>query len=58
MNTNLAANVTVLTLGLGALAKGLEFLYAKDFVTGGVVTAVGILFLIIYEKLPLSNPPQ
>ena len=56
MNT-LAANLTVLTLGVGALAKGLDFLYDKDYTTGGIVIAVGIIFLVIYEKLPLSTPP-
>lgn len=52
-----AANVSVLTLALGALAGGIEKLTSGDWQIGGALIVVGIVLIWVYEKLPLSTPP-
>jgi len=58
MNTTLISNVTILTLAVGALNAGIELIKTQDYVTGGVLVGVGIVLIILYEKLPISTPPQ
>jgi hypothetical protein len=50
----LVANVGVMAIAVGALTKGLETVYAHDYITGGIAVIVGIALLVLYEKLPIT----
>ncbi len=55
MNKTLVTNVGVMAIAVGALTKGLDAVYAHDFLAGGIALVVGIALLVLYEKLPISQ---
>ncbi len=52
MNTT-ATNVVVLTAATGAIAKGIE-LISSNTIAGAIVLVIGVLLIIVYEKMPAS----
>ncbi len=54
MNTTLIQNVGALAIATGALTKGLDLIYAHDYIAGGIAVVVGIIVYVIYEKLPTT----
>lgn len=50
-------NVSVLTIGIGALASVVEFLQAGKITEAIVAGAIGLVAVYLYERLPLSNTP-
>lgn len=52
------SNVTVFTIGVGALSKAVEYL-GEGKITEAIISGViGLAAVFIYERLPLSNPQQ
>ncbi len=58
MNTTLVTNVAVMAAAIAAINKGLEIIYAHDYLAGGISVAAGIILLVVYEKLPTTPTTQ
>ncbi len=43
-------------MAIGAVTKGLDLVYAHDYLAGGIALVSGIILLVVYEKLPISTP--
>ena len=52
MSKLLATNVGLLAIAIGAITKGLDLVYAHDYIAGGVAVFVGLVVLVVYEKFP------
>ncbi len=56
MNTNLVTNVSLLTVAMAAITKGLDLVSSSGSMVAGIITLiVGIAILVVYEKFP-STP--
>lgn len=58
MNSITVSNIAVLTIGIGALSTVVPFLQDGKLLEAIVAGVVGLAAVFIYEKLPLSTPPQ
>lgn len=61
MNTTVTtvSNVIVFTIGVGAISASVEMLKTGGDLTRAIILGViGVAAVVLYERLPLSNPPQ
>jgi hypothetical protein len=56
LNALSIANTSLLTLGIAALSGALEMAKSQNYIGAGISVIVGIILLVIYDKLPATPP--